>query len=251
MSEPCRLSADPEATPFERELLGSWSTEQPSEGARARVLTIAGLAAAGVATTAAGTSTIATAGSAAPQAAIAGVGVWKLTVVALVAIAVTAIAVAVATREEHGKVGDARPASVEASPAATSVQTSPPSVSASDLPSTIPSPATLATVSSARPAAVPPPAHDTSLAEEISRVDRAKRALDSGDADAALAVLDEYARHPGSGSLLQEAEVLRVRALLHKGDRIAAGRVGERFLEAHPTSPHAARVRAMLESSSR
>ena len=74
MSEPRRILEGPDATQFERDLLESWSSEQPSAAARARALAIAGaaagtLAAAAAATAGASSSGLgAAAGVAAPKA---------------------------------------------------------------------------------------------------------------------------------------------------------------------------------------
>jgi outer membrane protein assembly factor BamD (BamD/ComL family) len=90
---------------------------------------------------------------------------------------------------------------------------------------------------------------ESSLGEEIASFERARSALDAGDADRALGLLDAYEKRFPTGTFVQEAEVLRVQALARKGDEAGARRVGQRFLAAHPSSPHAARIRAILDPS--
>jgi outer membrane protein assembly factor BamD (BamD/ComL family) len=59
-------------------------------------------------------------------------------------------------------------------------------------------------------------------------------------------LVDAYeAEYPG-GAFTQEAEVVRVDALVREGNRAEAERAGKRFLSAYPKSPHAARVRTLL-----
>jgi outer membrane protein assembly factor BamD (BamD/ComL family) len=60
-------------------------------------------------------------------------------------------------------------------------------------------------------------------------------------------LVDEYDAQFPDGMLSQEATVLRVEALVKEGDRSAAVGVGQRFLAAHPTSPHALRVKQLIE----
>jgi hypothetical protein len=118
-----------------------------------------------------------------------------------------------------------------------------PTISPADLP------AATATALSASPARSAATTHDETLAAEIALFDRVRAAVNASESDRALGLLDDYERRFPAGAFRQEAEVVRVQALLQKGDRAAATRAGERFLAAHPTSPHAARLRAMLYPS--
>ena len=60
--------------------------------------------------------------------------------------------------------------------------------------------------------------------------------------------LDGYdARFPG-GLLVPEATVVRIEALVGKGDKAAARRLADVFLRTHPGSPLAARVRSLTNS---
>jgi TolA-binding protein len=267
MSEPRRLLADPEATTFERDLLESWSSEAPSPAARARALALAGLAAGAVTATAtaAATSTSAAGAAAAAPKVVAAAGLSGATKLGILGAMVLASAVmsAVIVRSSHeaAPVPSAyapsapapsayEPAKVPA-PVAPPV-TEPPSVALSDLPAapSVEVPAAAAP-SSARAQASASAHADTpsSLSEEIASFDRARSALEAGELDRALGLVDAYEKRFPAGTFVQEAEVLRVKALAAKGDRAGARRAGERFLSAHPTSPHAPRIRAILDSS--
>jgi outer membrane protein assembly factor BamD (BamD/ComL family) len=93
----------------------------------------------------------------------------------------------------------------------------------------------------------PTAASQPDIALEISAVDTARTALRAGDAAGALAELDRYEGKFGrSGSLAPEAAVLRIEALLVRGDRARAKALADAFLAAHPKSPLAARVRALV-----
>jgi hypothetical protein len=93
----------------------------------------------------------------------------------------------------------------------------------------------------------------STLAGEIAALDRARKALARRDADAVLVALDEHDRGRPSGALATEAMVLRIEALLLRGDRVWAARLARRFLDAHPNSPHGDRLREIVggESSER
>jgi outer membrane protein assembly factor BamD (BamD/ComL family) len=66
------------------------------------------------------------------------------------------------------------------------------------------------------------------------------------DVATALDALDSYDRTFPSGTLAPEAAVLRVQALLARGDRAAAIALTDAFLRAHPASPYAAKMRALV-----
>jgi TolA-binding protein len=244
MSEPPRLLGDPTVTPFERDLLASWDTEQPSAEARARALAMAGAAAGTLAATAG-----AVAGTA-PKAAAAGAAAFtKWVVIGAVILASAAgvgAVVAVTRSPQSDTAATAKaPATTPTVPVASVATAEPPTVSPADLP-TAPSaaiPSAPATVH-ARPST-----GDATLSEEIASFDRARAALAAGRADQSLVLIDAYEKRFPTGTFIQEAEVLRVEALSRRGDHDAAVRVGQRFLAAHPTSPHAERIRAILQTS--
>jgi TolA-binding protein len=100
------------------------------------------------------------------------------------------------------------------------------------------------------PAIAPPPAAVASsparLADEIALLDRAEAAVSRGDFRGALAQLGEHYRRFPAGTLTQEAEVLRIRALLGAGRRDDAQARARRFLGLHSDGVLAAKVRSLL-----
>ena len=67
------------------------------------------------------------------------------------------------------------------------------------------------------------------------------------DEQDALALLEQARRQFPGGTLAQEREALSIEALAISGQRGAAAERARRFLEAHPSSMHAARVRSFAE----
>ncbi len=97
---------------------------------------------------------------------------------------------------------------------------------------------------SARPARAAPA--DDRLSQEVVALERAHRALASRDPDAALRMLDRYgAQFPG-GALSSEATVLRVQALLARGDRAGAQTLADSYSAAHRDSPYARRIEDLV-----
>jgi TolA-binding protein len=100
----------------------------------------------------------------------------------------------------------------------------------------------------AAPTALEPPRPPAlGLGQQVAALDRARDALASGNAAGALRLVDEYDRQFPRGALAQEATALRIEALVQQGNRDAAGRLAERFLDANPRSPHAARIRLLVQ----
>lgn len=88
------------------------------------------------------------------------------------------------------------------------------------------------------------------LAAEVELITAAKTALDTGDPDVALARLADHARRFPDGQLASERRGYRAIALCEAG-KPAAGRGEARlFLDAHPGSPLAPRVRRACERPS-
>jgi len=96
------------------------------------------------------------------------------------------------------------------------------------------------------PAAHPP---EESLLGEVGWLDRASNSIRSGDVEKGLQMLDEYKVRFPSAVLAPESQVLRIEALVRKGDRAGATRLGEAFLARTPQSALAARVRSLLTST--
>jgi hypothetical protein len=93
----------------------------------------------------------------------------------------------------------------------------------------------------------PPPAPPP-LADEIAQLEVALAAVRHHDPQSALAALDAYDAKFPAGRLAPEALAARVEATLAAGDRAHARELAAHFLDAHPTSPLARRVRALVES---
>ena len=86
----------------------------------------------------------------------------------------------------------------------------------------------------------------SSLSDEVTALQIARTALVGHDAGAALSALDRYKIHFPAGRLLPEATVLRIQALIERGDRAQAAALAERFESSNPKSPYADRIRSIL-----
>ncbi|MEZ4447497.1 MAG: hypothetical protein R3B72_50945 [Polyangiaceae bacterium] len=84
-----------------------------------------------------------------------------------------------------------------------------------------------------------------SLAEEVAALDRARKAL-ADDPEGALDALDDYRERFHDGALAEEAEVLQIESLARAGKADATRARAAAFLAAHPESPLAPRVRAVV-----
>jgi hypothetical protein len=100
-------------------------------------------------------------------------------------------------------------------------------------------------VQRARPSAAAP------LAAEVAAIDHAARAVAKRDPERALAALDAYQKQFPSGVLRPEATVLRVQALVQQGDAVRAASIARAFLAQNPHSPHAERLRSLVQVDSR
>jgi hypothetical protein len=271
---------DEATTDFERELLSSWGTEAPSRQARKRVLALGSQAAvigAAATTNAASLGGGSLLSAAAPHAATLGLfGTVKwLVLIVVVGASVGATAAFVsskpkamdptvalaATARARGPapstvIGEASPgvdrrAQGAPAPAAAVIpRTGAPERArvAPDRPSLVPVPVAQ-TPAAPSVAAMPPVAASRAslaLGDQAALVDRARAALTRGDAATAARLADEYDTRFPSGVLAQEATVVRIQTLVMRGDTASAHALGERFLVANPTSPHAARVRRLL-----
>ncbi len=98
--------------------------------------------------------------------------------------------------------------------------------------------------SSLKKAAAPPPAA-VSLEKEMVYIERARIALGRGDAQGAQALLRTYRSTFPSGHFVPEVAALEVEARLLQGDSAGGRAAAQRFLELHPESPLAERVRKL------
>jgi outer membrane protein assembly factor BamD (BamD/ComL family) len=81
------------------------------------------------------------------------------------------------------------------------------------------------------------------LEVELALMRRAHAALNDGNAEEALAALDEHARNFPSGVLAEDRAAQRVLALCALGRADLAREEGERFTADYSRSPHVAVVR--------
>jgi TolA-binding protein len=201
----------------------------------------------GAATTgaaAAGTGAAATAGGATAKLGAAlvvkwvGIGLLAGTVTSVGANAVTSPPTRSTLANDSALDAPAKPAALPtaATPKAAFAATAEPELAAA---ATAPAP-------SAAPAEEAP-AND--VAAEVALLDRARKAVSQGDSAAALAALEKHQSEFKNGSLGPEADVLRIEALVARGDSSAAAQAARAFLAAHGSSPHVARVRTLLKKT--
>jgi hypothetical protein len=257
MSELKHWSAE-DATADERALLDASRMERPDPKVRARTLAAVGV----------GASVLATASSA---SATGGVGALLLKILSVSALVG---GVAVGAMVWHARTVTVTPAHpdppyppapalsapapiatmVAAPPladAASSTASSPPPPDADPTPRVKPAaPVTMGETPNPR---VPPAPRASSsavtLADEVAALERAQRALASHDPDAAARELNRYhAKYP-QGTLSSEETVLRVQALLARGEDAKAVALANRFAAAHPDSPFAKRVMDLVRSA--
>ena len=233
-SEPVRLREE-SASALERALLDAGRSYRSSGTARTK--TLAALGVAGSATLLAGTA------QALPLATLAKMTWGKLIAAISIVGATAAVPVGYFAWQRHhqpAKHGGAAPALVAAPaqfPAASPARVleapaiAQPTAPASETGSAV-------SARSARPA--------VTLAHELSSLDAARGLLARGDARGALARLDAYWHAYPHGRLGLEAEVLRIDALDESGHSDAARARAEAFLQHHPHSVLAARVRTRL-----
>ena len=88
--------------------------------------------------------------------------------------------------------------------------------------------------------------HGSSLPEQVQSLDRARVALASGDAGAALVEIAHYRKAWPKGVFLTEASVLEIEALAKRGERSLAAARAQAFVSAHPDSPQAERLRTLI-----
>ena len=261
MSAP-RTRIEEGATDFERELLRSWEREQPSDAAREGALALVGVASPPASTAVAAGLKAATgaAGSMAPKAAtlgIAALGKWAIVGAGVVVLAVGGATVEYARSSSPSSPSQETPVTVSAAaPVVAATPTATATAEASSAPAPLPTavPPPVVPVPPAAPAAPaalePPRPPALGLGQQVAALDRARDALASGNAGGALRLVDEYDRQFPRGALAQEATALRIEALFQQGNRDAAVRMAERFLAANPKSPHAGRIRLLVQHAS-
>jgi len=137
--------------------------------------------------------------------------------------------------------------------------------SAADAPpsSGAPPSSTAASTSSAAPIDAPPASTDASgaaapapgspeerasrLREESDMLNQARAALRGGDTAGTMRLLEQARQKFPGGVLGQEREALAIEALAKSGARAEASSRAAAFIQAHPNSPHAARLQVFVQ----
>ncbi|WP_437996057.1 hypothetical protein WMF26_33390 [Sorangium sp. So ce185] len=254
MSEPRRLLEESDS-PLERALLSAGASYQTSPETRAKTLAALGIAgAAALSASVAAPAAVSAAGTAVASSSVAVKLGWTKILVALSTVGVLAGIPAgylawrgyqapelVAVHRFGGALAGpveraaARPAPV-AAPA--------PAPPAEAEPEEIPAPARAGSSGGAASRVDPKPASSSAaLKAELSALDAARSTLASGNAQGALTLLDAYSKEHPRGRLGLEAEVLRIDALAKSGRLDAASQRAKAFLQRHPNSVLASRVR--------
>jgi hypothetical protein len=100
---------------------------------------------------------------------------------------------------------------------------------------------------SAAPAAPPPEENHATprLGREAALIEAARHALSAGNPSLALQSLAEYRSLPVTGTLEREARVLRIEALVQRGELSEARSLAAAYLREFPRDAHHARLRAL------
>ncbi len=232
---------DEGATALERRLLEAGAREQPSAACREAALSAIGLGT-GVA--------LASAGAAAASASAAKDGLgWALSKWWLIGgglLAAAGSAVWAMWPAETVAPLTARAPMVEATARSLPLQGSvgPAPVTQAEPPTLAPSAAPAASERRPQPAARS--SGDASIQGQIDLIDRARNAVRAHQPATALQAVSEYYQRYPQGVLGQEAQLLRIEAVLQQGDRATAERMFDSYEARYPNSALAARVRRLL-----
>jgi TolA-binding protein len=229
------------ATELELRLLQAGDADRPSAKARQAALAALGLSGAVLS---ASSSAAATAGSTALSSGARVLAAKWWAVGALVTAGGVSVGYATLTSSPAGTPSAVVVPRLSPPPmVATAAPLPEPEVSASASPAL--------TTSRERPTSSPPRSSSSAgslgIQEQIVLVDRARAAVAAQQPATALAALDEYQRRFPGGVLAQEATLLRIDALLARGDKASAARLGRQFLQRYPRSPMAARVKTLID----
>lgn len=237
MSDPQHISDEgSEATDFERELLHAAQRVRMDPGEKQAVWAAIALAAAPTALTATATATAGSKATLGLSSALKGV----------------LVALGVGSASLGGYWLSRSPEPLPASGPVAAVPMTPPSVLAVQ-PTAVPgsdAPATPPSATSAREASAAvtrePTEQKSALRDESAAVLEIRRTLRSGDAAAALRLLEQARQRFPHGALSQEREALAIEALGKSGSRAAASQRAQAFLRAHPKSPYASDVQSFV-----
>ncbi len=245
MSDPKRM-LDESGDELERALLRSVRNDAMPDGSRRRILAGLGIAGAVVTTTSTAASSLAAGKAGLFKGTTAIVAKW-LAVSALVSAVPAGVWVARSRSRAHeivAPVAQSAPAAVESKSASKEPAIGPAAIAA---PPVSPEHAPLALpAKSVRESKAVPQAAAAALSDEVAALQVARTALAAHDAGGALAALDRYKARFPQARLSPEATVLRIEALIERGDYAQANALAERFEAANPKSPYAERIRSIL-----
>jgi hypothetical protein len=248
MNDPRRL-LDGDGDALEQALLRSAKQDEPESGKEHAVLFALGLAPPGLGIPSGLGSSSAASASAAGAAATAAAKLGTWSIVKWIGVGVIAgTATLGGAKALHGSFDVPKSAPsiiIPSAPASIDlVNTQPPS--AQDAGAQIEPDAQAAprVIASEKPSASAPA--DLSLAAEVAALDRARKALESNDPEAALRAIEERGRSHPDGVLQPEAMVVRIEALTKMGQRQAALELGRQFMTKYPDHPLRERVRALM-----
>ncbi len=253
MSELRRWSEEG-ATQDEMRLLDAARGDRLSDAARAKMLRRAGISATVVAATATSGAAAAASGASLATKIVVGVfavgvaagGTWRLTRPASDADGSSqASAPTLAVSTDESSSGD----DAAAAPAPRTEETIETASAQASAASAAPVASAPEPVAPAPRAVRPRPTGSASLAEEVAALEKAREALSSKSPEAALRELGKYDKRFPKGALSSEQTVLRVQALLARGERAKAISVADQFAAANPNSPYARRVQELVRAS--
>ena len=239
MSDPMRLINDG-ADELEIELLRSVRADAMPDGSRRRILATLGIAGAVATTSTTAASSIVASKAGIFKGASAVVAKW-VAVSALAGLGSAGVWAARTHLRAH-EVDLSTPKAVE-----TDVRVTP-----KENPAPVAAPAADEPIAKSTPGPREPkaaPAASPSLSDEVAALQVARNALAAHDPGAALQALDRYKSRFSAGRLAPEATVLRIEALVERGDRAQASALAERFEASNPKSPYADRIRSILGRS--
>jgi hypothetical protein len=238
-----------EATDFERRLLGAWQQRQPSVEARVRARALAGVGLGAAVMTSAGATALKAATTSIGPKAVGGasVVVAKWIAVGLLGAVGTAGAVAYAHHIDAAEAKTNESPSPPAAPRAHSDQVT--TTATVDLAPTTTQAVPRTPVSSSgksKKLGSEAQRKSSTLDDEVSMIDQARRSVASGSASSALQILNAYDdKYPG-GALAQESAEIRIESLIAQGDHSAAERLAAQFFASSPSSPYVHRLRKLL-----
>jgi TolA-binding protein len=241
MSDPTRLF-DGAGSDAERRLIGFARAEAPPPGSAARLFSALGIAGGVLAPAVSEAAALGSAAASSGAAAASGTSITLVTLVKWLAVGVAGgtLTATAARVMDLASTSSQKPAPSFVPPASRAEQEAAPPANETTLP--FPRNAPLGTTERS----TPPADERNSLREELALLERARRALAAGRSDEARSVLKRHREEFPSGVLVEEADVLRIEVLLARGETTLAEQAGRDFIDAHPASPHAPRVRDLL-----